>query len=216
MLIADPERVGLHTFTSTHFTNLEEPPEEFQELRRSILETDGPRHLALRKLLMRDFSPAQLRRYEDFLRGLADADGRDGAAAGGDGLRRRDRGRLPDRGAGPAARHPRGDDPAADRVGQRDRRLLRPRVRPRAGELRGVTEVPPPAVQLAGVAGDLRVRPHAGRRAPRRRRRRPGQQAGQPAPRGRRPARRRSTSTTTSCCSSWPATRPPARRSATR
>jgi cytochrome P450 len=62
----DPE-----TFTSTKFTNLEEPPEEFQEQRRSILETDGPRHLAMRKLLMRDFSPAQLRRYEDFLRGLA-------------------------------------------------------------------------------------------------------------------------------------------------
>jgi cytochrome P450 len=62
----DPE-----TFTSTRFTNLEEPPEEFQEQRRSLLETDGPRHLALRKLLMRDFSPAQLKRYEDFLRGLA-------------------------------------------------------------------------------------------------------------------------------------------------
>jgi cytochrome P450 len=62
----DPE-----TFTSTKFTNLEEPPEEFQEQRRSLLETDGPRHLAMRKLLMRDFSPAQLRRYEDFLRGLA-------------------------------------------------------------------------------------------------------------------------------------------------
>jgi cytochrome P450/ferredoxin-NADP reductase len=62
----DPE-----TFTSTRFTNLEEPPEEYQELRRSILESDGPRHLALRKLLMRDFSVAQLRRYEDFLRGLA-------------------------------------------------------------------------------------------------------------------------------------------------
>ena len=59
------------TFTSTKFTNLEEPPEEFQEQRRSLLETDGPRHLAMRKLLMRDFSPAQLRRYEDFLRGLA-------------------------------------------------------------------------------------------------------------------------------------------------
>lgn len=69
----DVERVDKdpETFTSQKFTNLEEPPEEFQELRRSILETDGPRHLALRKLLMRDFSPAQLRRYEDFLRGLA-------------------------------------------------------------------------------------------------------------------------------------------------
>ena len=62
----DPE-----TFTSMKFTNLEEPPEEFQERRRSILETDGPRHQSLRKLLMRDFSAAQLRRYEDFLRGLA-------------------------------------------------------------------------------------------------------------------------------------------------
>jgi cytochrome P450 len=62
----DPE-----TFTSTKFTNLEEPPEEYQDLRRSILETDGPRHQALRKLLMRDFSIAQLRRYEDFLRDLA-------------------------------------------------------------------------------------------------------------------------------------------------
>ena len=59
------------TFTSTKFTNLEEPPEEFQERRRSILESDGPRHQSLRKLLMRDFSAAQLRRYEDFLRGLA-------------------------------------------------------------------------------------------------------------------------------------------------
>lgn len=59
------------TFTSTKFTNLEEPPEEFQDLRRSILESDGTRHQALRKLLARDFSVAQLRRYEDFLRGLA-------------------------------------------------------------------------------------------------------------------------------------------------
>jgi cytochrome P450 len=59
------------TFTSTKFVNLEEPPAEFQDLRRSILESDGPRHLALRKLLARDFSVAQLRRYEDFLRDLA-------------------------------------------------------------------------------------------------------------------------------------------------
>ena len=57
-------------FTSTHFVNLEEPPLEFQDLRRSILESDGNRHLALRKLLARDFSVAQLRRYEEFLRDL--------------------------------------------------------------------------------------------------------------------------------------------------
>jgi len=62
----DPE-----TFTSRGFTNLEEPPAEYLDLRRSMLESDGPRHQALRKLLMRDFSVATLRRYEDFLRGLA-------------------------------------------------------------------------------------------------------------------------------------------------
>ncbi len=59
------------TFTSTKFVNLEEPPAEFQDLRRSILESDGTRHQTLRKLLARDFSVAQLRRYEEFLRDLA-------------------------------------------------------------------------------------------------------------------------------------------------
>lgn len=59
------------TFTSTKFVNLEEPPAEFQDLRRSILESDGARHQAMRKLLQRDFSVAQLRKYEDFLRDLA-------------------------------------------------------------------------------------------------------------------------------------------------
>jgi cytochrome P450 len=70
---ADIEMVNKdgETFTSTKFVNLEEPPEEFQDLRRSILESDGTRHQALRKLLARDFSIGQLRRYEDFLRGLA-------------------------------------------------------------------------------------------------------------------------------------------------
>jgi cytochrome P450 len=70
---ADIERIDKdpQTFTSTKFTNLEEPPEEYQDQRRSILETDGSRHQALRKLLLRDFSVAQLRRYDDFLRDLA-------------------------------------------------------------------------------------------------------------------------------------------------
>jgi cytochrome P450/ferredoxin-NADP reductase len=58
-------------FTSERFVNLEEPPEQYMDLRRSMLETDGPRHRALRRLLMRDFSATTLRRYEDFLRGLA-------------------------------------------------------------------------------------------------------------------------------------------------
>jgi cytochrome P450 len=70
---ADIDRIDKDpaTFTSTRFTNLEEPPEEYMDRRRSILETDGSRHQALRKLLLRDFSVGQLRQYEDFLRDLA-------------------------------------------------------------------------------------------------------------------------------------------------
>ncbi len=70
---ADIERVDKspEIFTSERFVNLEEPPEQYMDQRRSMLETDGPRHRALRRLLMRDFSAAALRRYEDFLRGLA-------------------------------------------------------------------------------------------------------------------------------------------------
>ena len=70
---ADIEQVDKspEIFTSERYVNLEEPPEQYMDRRRSMLETDGPRHQALRKLLLRDFSPGTLRRYEDFLRGLA-------------------------------------------------------------------------------------------------------------------------------------------------
>lgn len=62
----DPE-----TFTSTKFVNLEEVDDDLQDLRRSILETDGLRHRALRKLIAREFSrPNLMRNYEDFLRDL--------------------------------------------------------------------------------------------------------------------------------------------------
>ncbi|MBV9793691.1 MAG: cytochrome P450/oxidoreductase [Actinobacteria bacterium] len=70
---ADIEQIDKdhETFTSERFVNLEEPPARYMDQRRSMLETDGPRHQALRRLLMRDFSASTLRRYEDFLRGLA-------------------------------------------------------------------------------------------------------------------------------------------------
>src|SRR4051794_33859920 len=62
----DPE-----TFTSTRFVNLEEVDDDLQDLRRSMLETDGLRHRALRKLIQREFGRGPLTRtYEDFLRGL--------------------------------------------------------------------------------------------------------------------------------------------------
>jgi cytochrome P450 len=62
----DPER-----FTSTKYVNLEEVDDDLMDLRRSMLETDGPRHRALRKLIQREFSPGPLtRNYEAFLHDL--------------------------------------------------------------------------------------------------------------------------------------------------
>ncbi|MBR7838727.1 cytochrome P450 [Actinospica durhamensis] len=58
------------TFTSTNFVNLEEVDDDLIEVRRSILESDGTRHRALRKLMQRDFGGQTLLKYEDFLRGL--------------------------------------------------------------------------------------------------------------------------------------------------
>jgi cytochrome P450 len=59
------------TFTSTQYVNLEEVDDDLMDLRRSMLETDGLRHRALRKLIQREFSPGPLsRKYEEFLRGL--------------------------------------------------------------------------------------------------------------------------------------------------
>jgi cytochrome P450 len=61
------------TFSSTRFVNLEEVDDDLIQIRRSMLETDGLRHRALRKLLQRDFSNRNLKRYEDFLRELTRA-----------------------------------------------------------------------------------------------------------------------------------------------
>jgi cytochrome P450 len=58
------------TFTSERFTNLEEVDAEQEEARRSLLETDGNRHRALRRLLQGQFTPQAVSVYETFLRGL--------------------------------------------------------------------------------------------------------------------------------------------------
>ena len=58
------------TFTSERFTNLEEVDAEQEQARRSLLETDGSRHRALRRLLQGQFTPAAVAHYETFLRGL--------------------------------------------------------------------------------------------------------------------------------------------------
>jgi cytochrome P450 len=70
--IVDVDR-DAETFTSTRFVNLEEVDDELIDVRRSMLESDGVRHRALRKLLARDFGGQTLRRFEEFLRGLTRA-----------------------------------------------------------------------------------------------------------------------------------------------
>ncbi|MBK5237642.1 MAG: cytochrome P450 [Actinomycetales bacterium] len=58
------------TFTSERFTNLEEVDAEQEEARRSLIETDGTRHRAMRRLLQGEFTPSAVAKYETFLRGL--------------------------------------------------------------------------------------------------------------------------------------------------
>lgn len=58
------------TFSAAKFVNLEELDDDQMELRRSMLETDGPRHRALRRLLQRDLSHRAVAGFEPFLRGL--------------------------------------------------------------------------------------------------------------------------------------------------
>jgi len=58
------------TFTSERFTNLEEVDKEQEDARRSLLETDGTRHRALRRLLQGQFTPPAVAKYETFLRGI--------------------------------------------------------------------------------------------------------------------------------------------------
>jgi len=61
----DPE-----TFTSTKFVNMEDVDEDYMRIRRSMLESDGVRHLALRKLIQRDLTGRTLLRYREFLRDI--------------------------------------------------------------------------------------------------------------------------------------------------
>jgi len=58
------------TFTSTKFTNLEEVDPELQDQRRSLLEMDGVRHRAIRRMLQGEFTPQAVAKYETFLRGI--------------------------------------------------------------------------------------------------------------------------------------------------
>lgn len=50
--------------------NLEELDQEQMDVRKSMLETDGERHRALRKIMQPEFTPKAVAGYETFLRGL--------------------------------------------------------------------------------------------------------------------------------------------------
>jgi cytochrome P450 len=59
------------TFTSEKFVNLEEVDPNVMEIRRSMIETEGERHLAMRHLIAREISPVNLmKNFEGLLRGL--------------------------------------------------------------------------------------------------------------------------------------------------
>ena len=59
------------TFSSERgAVNLEELDDDQLRVRKSMLETDGERHRALRKLMQSEFTPRALAGYETFLRGL--------------------------------------------------------------------------------------------------------------------------------------------------
>jgi len=55
-ILRDPE-----TFTSEKFTNLEEVEPDKMDIRRSLLETDGARHRAMRRLIQFEFTPGNQR-----------------------------------------------------------------------------------------------------------------------------------------------------------
>ncbi len=162
----DPE-----TFTSEKFVNIEEVDDDLMEFRRSILETDGARHLALRRLMQREFTPRNLmKNYEAFLRELTkstvDALSRRRADNGGEidfvKLISAD---FPINVLARLLDVPHGDDRSTDRLGQRAGRQHRPRLRQGARRPRRVRRVPPPAVPVAHGAGGVGLRPGAARQA---------------------------------------------------
>lgn len=58
------------SFTSTRGVSLEELDDEQLEHRTSMIDTDPPRHTALRKILASQFAPRVIKGYEAFLRGV--------------------------------------------------------------------------------------------------------------------------------------------------
>ena len=179
------------TFTSEEFVNLEDVDAEFMDLRRSILETDGPRHQAMRALIAREFSPRNLmKNYEGFLRELTKQTVDEALRAERVRLRREDQRRLPDPGAGPTARRTPGGHRPADRVGQRDGRQHRPRLHRSTRSTRRRARSTSTCRSARRRLRTSSTTDGLCATAQGRRRHRPGQPARQQDPHGRRPAQR--------------------------
>ncbi|MFN7151272.1 MAG: cytochrome P450 [Microthrixaceae bacterium] len=61
----------VETFSSEKQNTLEELDEEQLIIRKSLIDTDGARHWAMRKLLLREFSPRAVQQYSEFVRNLS-------------------------------------------------------------------------------------------------------------------------------------------------
>ena len=60
------------TYSSEQQVTLEELDEDQMLVRKSLIDTDGARHWALRKILVREFSPRAVNLYADFVKQLTD------------------------------------------------------------------------------------------------------------------------------------------------
>ena len=60
------------TFSSENQVTLEELDDDQLIVRKSLIDTDGARHWALRKILVREFSPRAVNLYADFVKKLTD------------------------------------------------------------------------------------------------------------------------------------------------
>ena len=178
--------------------SLEELDAEQLDVRKSMLETDPPRHTELRKICSKRFSARGVGKYEDWIREVARQRARPGAPDGRVRLRERDQPGAADPVPLLDLHGPPGGRPAADLVGRQHDREPGPGPlggRRGPGRHRGV---PAPAVPLPHRAAGVRVRRPAARPADRRARRRRPAGAHDRAERGR--SSTNASSTTTSAC----------------
>ena len=174
------------TFSSeSGAVSLEELDGEQLEIRKSMLETDPPRHTELRKICSKRFSARGVGKYEDWIREVATRRARSGPAEGRVRLRQRDQPRSADPVPVLDLHGAAGGCAEADRVGRQHDREPGPRpvgCRRGQGRHRGL---PAAALPLPHRARRVRLRRRPAGPARRRTRRRRDPGAHDRAVRGR-------------------------------